>query len=87
MASITALYKDIGIVGKQNYIIDTKDKVLFIIICKLHPMGPELTTSPSTLLLQGKEMPFELELIGYKLHLISIQQNYTKDVNDNHESY
>ena len=50
-------------------------------------MGPKLITSPSTLLLQGKEMPFELELIGYKLHLISIQQKYTKDTNDNHKSY
>jgi hypothetical protein len=27
-------------------------------------MGIELTTSPSILLLQGEDMPFELELIG-----------------------
>jgi hypothetical protein len=30
----------------------------------MHPMDLELMTSPSTLPLQGKEVPFELELIG-----------------------
>ena len=31
---------------------------------QMYPMGFEPTTSPCTLLLQGEEIPFELELIG-----------------------
>ena len=40
--------------------------LFFFLIGKLHthPMGIESATSPSTLPLQGEEVPFELELIG-----------------------
>ena len=30
----------------------------------MYPLGLEPMTLPSTLLLQGEEMPFELELVG-----------------------
>ena len=41
----------------------------------MHPVALELTTSPSTLPLQGEEVPFELELIG-KIWLGYIQKTY-----------
>ena len=48
------------------FLLKHKKKHIVFFIHKFHTllMGLELTASPSTLLLQGKEMAFETELIG-----------------------
>jgi hypothetical protein len=50
---------------------DVKINFFFFKIGNLHLVGLEPTTSPSILLLQGEEVPFQLELIG-----IDIKINY-----------
>ena len=37
----------------------------------MYPVGHEPKTSPSTLLLQGKEIPFELELVGTTMYVLT----------------
>ena len=47
--------------------------LFFIVKLHTHLVGLELMKSPFTLLLQGKEVPFELELIGTTLMLLITQ--------------
>ena len=42
--------------------------IFFIGKLHMHPVGLKLTASPSTLLLQARKIPFELELIDLVLY-------------------
>lgn len=44
----------------------------------MHPLGLELVTTPSTPVLWGEEMSFELEPIGLLLELTINHQKYPK---------
>lgn len=42
----------------------------------MHPMGLDPTTSSSTVLLQGKKVPLELELVGIHINQLTRWHTY-----------